>query len=210
MNRVILGDAVELLADMDLDGWVVVTDPPWPSGGAIDIEGAGDGALDVWDRVAAVISGADACVIYQSATDVTFRGPDMPYYQAAWMRFTPPHYRGTKLVGAAIAHVYGKPARQPGTRVHAPECRRPTSKETSARRHETPHPCPMQLEHARWLVSQYCYGKKVVDPFAGSGTVIQAAQEQGIEAIGFDIDPRWIDDANANIEAAAKQGLLFA
>lgn len=59
-----------------------------------------------------------------------------------------------------------------------------------------PHPCPIPYELARRIViTTTSPGDTVIDPFCGSGTVIQAAADLGRHAVGFDIDGTYADYA---------------
>lgn len=63
---------------------------------------------------------------------------------------------------------------------------------------ENPHPCPIPYELARRIIASTTEaGDLVCDPFAGSGTVLKAAQDLGRKAIGFDLDPKYADYANS-------------
>lgn len=65
------------------------------------------------------------------------------------------------------------------------------------------HPCPRRLEHVRGLVRGYTReGDRLLDPFAGSCTLLAVALQTGREADGFEID------AGFCAEAAAKLGDL--
>ncbi len=60
------------------------------------------------------------------------------------------------------------------------------------------HTCPKPMEWARWLVGRAVLpGGVVVDPFAGSGTVLRAAKDLGRRAIGIEISERYCDVISA-------------
>lgn len=62
---------------------------------------------------------------------------------------------------------------------------------------ENPHPCPIPYELARRIVASTTEpGDLVCDPFAGSGTVLKAAQDLGRKVIGFELDQTYADYAN--------------
>jgi DNA modification methylase len=51
-------------------------------------------------------------------------------------------------------------------------------------------------------------GNLVLDPFCGSGTTLKVAVERGRNALGFEIEPMYIENAKARLESAiAKKGL---
>lgn len=57
------------------------------------------------------------------------------------------------------------------------------------------HPTVKPLELMHWLVRMVTPpGGIVLDPFAGSGTTLQAAVEQGFSAIGCEITPEYVSD----------------
>jgi len=59
---------------------------------------------------------------------------------------------------------------------------------------DNPHPCPIPYELAERLVLLTTNeGDTVVDPFAGSGTVLLAAKNNNRKYIGFDIDKTYYD-----------------
>jgi site-specific DNA-methyltransferase (adenine-specific) len=58
------------------------------------------------------------------------------------------------------------------------------------------HPCPKPMAWARWLVSRAAVeGATVLDPFAGSGTVLMASKELGRKSIGIEIEERYCEIA---------------
>lgn len=50
------------------------------------------------------------------------------------------------------------------------------------------------LELMRWCV-EYSGAKSVIDPFMGSGTTILAAKQLGVNALGIDIAPEYVEKA---------------
>lgn len=58
---------------------------------------------------------------------------------------------------------------------------------------DNPHPCPIPYELARRIVIATTEtGDLVCDPFAGSGTVLQAAFDNGRDAIGFELSGDYV------------------
>lgn len=57
-----------------------------------------------------------------------------------------------------------------------------------------PHPCPIPYELAeKVILSTTKEGDLVVDPFAGSGTILLAAKRNGRNYLGFDIDEKYVE-----------------
>jgi DNA modification methylase len=73
------------------------------------------------------------------------------------------------------------------------------------------HPCPKPVGLARWLIRGACEaGATVLDPFMGSGTTGIAAIEEGCRFIGIEKEADYVAIARARIDAASRQGRLFA
>lgn len=59
---------------------------------------------------------------------------------------------------------------------------------------DNPHPCPIPYELAKRIILLTTNeGDTVVDPFAGSGTILRAAKDTGRNYIGFEIDKTYSD-----------------
>lgn len=58
------------------------------------------------------------------------------------------------------------------------------------------HPCPKPLRLYLNIIEQMCSsGDSVLDPFAGSGTTLQAAKRLGCKAIGIEIEEKYCEIA---------------
>lgn len=67
------------------------------------------------------------------------------------------------------------------------------------------HPATFPLALARRLIDLFSHeGELVMDPFCGSGTTLLAAQDAGRNALGFDINEKYIDLSKGRL----KQGRL--
>jgi DNA modification methylase len=63
-----------------------------------------------------------------------------------------------------------------------------------------PHPCPIPLKLAkRIILTTTEVGDTIIDPFAGSGTILKAAKELNRRYLGFEIDPEYAEAANIRL-----------
>lgn len=70
------------------------------------------------------------------------------------------------------------------------------------------HPCPRPLDTVEYIIGiASAAGQLVLDPFAGSGTTLVAAQQLGRRAIGIEIEERYCEIAAKRLE---QQVLPFA
>ena len=74
----------------------------------------------------------------------------------------------------------------------------------------TPLNAVKPLALMEWLVTLITPpGGLVLDPFAGTGTTLQAARDKGFRAIGVEQDPDYIRLIETRLATAAADGVLF-
>jgi DNA modification methylase len=89
--------------------------------------------------------------------------------------------------------------------------RRQTTLHSTAVAERNGHPCPKPLAWMEWLVDLCTRpGETVFDPFMGSGTTGVACVEFGRRFVGIELDSGYFALACARLDAAARQGRLFA
>jgi len=72
------------------------------------------------------------------------------------------------------------------------------------------HPSPFPLELPKRLIKLYSFwGDTVLDPFAGTGTTLRAAQELGRISIGYELNPSYIPLIKRKLIAADDTPCLF-
>lgn len=77
-----------------------------------------------------------------------------------------------------------------------------SAKASAADRAGSKHPTVKPLALMRWLCRLICPpGGTILDPFAGSGTTLQAAHECGLNAIGCEQSAEYVEDINRRLDA---------
>lgn len=72
------------------------------------------------------------------------------------------------------------------------------------------HPAPFPKELPMRLIKLYSFwGDTILDPFAGTGTTLLAAQELGRKSIGFELNPEYIKLINKKLNGYDSQLCLF-
>jgi DNA modification methylase len=62
------------------------------------------------------------------------------------------------------------------------------------------HPAPFPVELPQRLIELYTFeGDLVVDPFLGSGSTLVAAHRTGRDAVGYDLDPQYVELSRARL-----------
>lgn len=69
------------------------------------------------------------------------------------------------------------------------------------------HPAPFPVELPRRLIHLYSFADDLIlDPFMGSGTTAEAALSAGRRYVGYEIDPRYAEQARARLEKLQSAG----
>ena len=67
------------------------------------------------------------------------------------------------------------------------------------------HPAPFPLEIPLRLIRMFSFvGDCVLDPFVGTGTTVLAAARSGRRAVGVDIEPRFLQMAQAKLAGESR------
>lgn len=181
----------------------IITDPVWPNCPVGLIAGSENPSQlfrDFCNRLPSVLN--RLVVIMRNDSDPRFlnciptEDPALPFLQVAWLQYVMPGYLGRVLGGNECAYVFGSQVRSvPGRRVIpsiAPKAQ-PHDRKANG------HPCSRALIHMRWVVGWFSdVEETILDPFCGSGTILNAAKDLGRRAIGIEIEERYC-------EIAAKQ-----
>lgn len=78
---------------------------------------------------------------------------------------------------------------------------KPTGIVSSALADDVEHPCPKPYEWMTWAVLlASLHAETVLDPFAGSGTTLQAAKNLGRKAIGIELEEKYCEIAAKRLQ----------
>lgn len=180
-------DCREILPEVSAEA--VVTDPPYGVGFA-----GWDGEVPLW-----WLDLARACspmVVFTTAPTTLW-----DYPRPDWVLCSARPGSTSRSAFGGFNHwtpvlVYGKGAWSPDIHTQ-PDCVR------VVQNRGLDHPCPKSLSLMTWLVRGTT--GRVVDPFLGSGTTLEAAKNLGREAIGIEIEERYCEIAAKRLA----QGVLF-
>lgn len=72
---------------------------------------------------------------------------------------------------------------------------------------DNPHPCPIPYELAKRIIETTTNkGDLIIDPFAGSGTILKAAKDLGRRYLGFEIDKEYYKYAIKSLKEINDRG----
>jgi len=101
----------------------------------------------------------------------------------------------------------GMPTREAKTfeGLNSPEMRAARGRQAKETTRQNHHPTVKPLKLMRYLVRLVTPpGGTVLDPFAGSGTTLVAAKEEGFRYIGIELEPEYVEIAEARLAAAER------
>jgi site-specific DNA-methyltransferase (adenine-specific) len=166
----------------------IICDPPWPNcserlAGADDPLGLFQAAAKHFSRLAkrlVIQLGEDSDPRFLSAVP-----PEWQFLRVCWLQYPVSRARGYLRREADVAYAYGPPPkRSPWTIIPG------RTVASDSKGHCRAHPCARKLEHAAFQIRWFAVGP-VLDPFMGSGTVLLAAKQLGLPAIGIEIEERY-------------------
>ena len=73
---------------------------------------------------------------------------------------------------------------------------------------KTAHPCQMPLELMRKVVKLLPDNITVIDPFLGSGTTCLACRIEGLNSVGIEISPEYVEIATRRLQDWEKDNIL--
>lgn len=212
--KVLVGDARKLIEDVPSDAFII-SDPPYNQGYHYADYSDDLPPDDYAQMLLTVFRGRKSVIIhYPEETLALFGGgrlsEDLPQQVVSWVynSNTAKQHRlvtwwGCKPDFKKIPQAYKNPTdKRIAARIAAGKtCRAydwwEINQVKNVSKKENPHPCPIPYELARRIiVSTTEEGDLVCDPFAGSSTILLAAQDLGRHVIGFDIDQFYVDYSN--------------
>lgn len=203
-NRIYVGDCIKIMRSWPAKSiGAIVTDPVWPY---CKVKIAGR------ERPFGLFQ--DACREFARLTDVLivhigcmtdirilkFVPSSLRFRRVCWLRKVPCVGRGHTLDGADVAYVFGKEF-APASGQHLAPGETTATFQQADFQNAGGHPCPRNLKQVMWLVHWFTPGggKPILDPFAGSGTTMVAAERTGRNWIGIEIDPLFAESISKRI-----------
>ena len=180
-------DAREILPELSPVN-SIITDPVWPNPHP-DIIGAGEPHEILSQAARHFPRLASRCVIVLgSLSDPRFLSAIpvvLPFFKVVWLEHIVPGYAGRAMICAEVGYAFGEPIKfAKGQQVIPGQCLSTASDGT-----DHSYVSVRKTKHMRWLVRWFAEGT-VLDPFCGTGTILEAAKYHGFKAVGIDINER--------------------
>jgi hypothetical protein len=175
------GDSREIVPTLG-EFEAVITDPVWPNAPA-SIPGFDEHEALMRELSTLMVGRAKRLVVHLGSTcdprwlsNVDARWPFLATQQ---LDYAMPAFRGRVML-CDVAYAFG--ALPPGKFAIKPRftCTQPIDVRW--------HPSPRSYEHVRGLVSQWVTTGPVLEPFAGSGTMLLACKTAGVSCVGVEIN----------------------
>jgi DNA modification methylase len=189
MTNILRGDSLDLIQQLDESPQLIVTDPPYAFGGGPEEHAiSATVAIVLRESAARLEKGRWMLVMCAASWRSTaymvesVRGLVEPVRIATWCK---PKSRTKVSTGGwlwASVNVIAFRKGKAEEKVPSPILDHITAEPVmNGRRAELP------MEVARWMVAPYAvHGGLFLDPFAGSGALVRAADEFGMRAIGYE------------------------
>jgi hypothetical protein len=212
------GDAREIIGSLTTES--VITDPVWPN--CEHVFPGIDAHLLLAETLA--LARCRRVVIQlgcQSDPRFLTAVPERwPYLRTCYLEYAVVGYLGRILNDANVAFVFGDaPDSKPGAKVMPGRViatrsnfdkgwsnKGRTEEQVADAVAKMAHPAKRLLQHVSWLCKWFG-GASILDPFAGSGTTLQAAKSLGIPSIGIEIEERYCEIAAQRL---SQEVLAFA
>jgi len=200
MVRIINGDALEILPTLDLTDGVIITDPPWNVGkpygqntddrSPVDYERWVDRWFSLLPRKKIVFPGLKQWPIYTKYQPTSLavwykrnghaRSGNFVYSKADPVLIWGVNFRGANIFDVPLelgflADPFGRN-----------------------------HPCPQPVNLIKLVIGQLIERPKlIIDPFCGTGSVLRAAKDFNIPAIGIELNPTYCKIAERRLAQEA-------
>ena len=202
------GDCLKVLPLIKTKINSVITDPVWPNCPKGLLPGSDGKQKQLLSAVLKKIYAQRVVIIMRDDSDPRFLTAvpkRYPCFRVQKLPYAVPGYFGRQLGGMECAYSFGVPCKaRKGKFLYCGMG--PMSQSTPKLR----HPCPRSLVHMIWLVDWWSeLQDTVIDPFAGSGTTLIAAEDQRRAWIGIEIEQKYCRIAKQRLIEHNRQTKLF-
>jgi len=206
------GDCMDVLPSLDWTSAIVVSDPPYGTGGWRRMEtGQGDNpaaslVIEDWDEGATDWLGlvkADAVLAFWPAarTRLLLEAADnagLTKHRALYMQKLDPKPQVQNRIKWSMEPVWCL-AREGFQLYGGTDVMAASTPRLGRDRDATGHPYEKPIEVMIWLIAKTKHDL-IIDPFMGSGTTLRAAKDMGRRAIGIELEEKYCEIAAKRLQ----------